>query len=220
MYSEIPDFDLLQALQNGLLPSHYGLGNPKRALASYIADYLKEEIYAESLTRNLPAFARFLDAVAFSHGELINYSNIARDCGVDSKTIKEYYQILEDTLLGYFLPPYHQKGGRDTISQRNKFYLFDVGVAGHLCQRQLVDLQGAAAGQAFEHYIFMELVAYRSLMEKEFELGFWRTEHGLEVDFIIGQGEVAIEVKISNAVRSEHLKGLRAFVADYHWWSA
>lgn len=215
VYPEIPQFDLLTALQNGLIPSHYHLDRAGRALDSYISAYLKEEIHTESLVRNLPAFARFLDATAFSHGELINYSNIARDCGVDSKTVKEYYQILVDTLLGAYLPPYRKKMGRDIISSTPKFYLFDVGVAGRLCKRHLLELKGVAAGQAFEHYIFMELRAYRSLMEKEFDLSFWRSRKGLEVDFILGDAELAIEVKIGDSVKKGDLKGLCTFIEEH-----
>lgn len=215
VYPEIPDFDLLKALQNGLIPSHYRLKSAWRALDSYVSEYLKEEIHAEGLTRNLPAFSRFLDAVAYSHGELINYSNIAQDCGVDAKTVKEYYHILMDTMLGYFVEPYRKRVGREIIASTAKFYLFDVGVAGRLCKRQLLELRGDETGKALEHYILMELMAYRSLKEKEFEIRFWRSNKGLEVDFILGEADVALEVKINDQVRPDKIKGLRVFKEEY-----
>jgi predicted AAA+ superfamily ATPase len=113
-----------------LIPTHYLEDGYRKSLRSYVQDYLKEEIMAEGLTRNIPAFARFMDLLGYSNGELTNFSNTARDCGVDSKTVREYYQILEDTLLGTFIMPFRKKQGRQTITKSAKFYLFDVGVAG------------------------------------------------------------------------------------------
>ena len=98
-------------------------------------DYLKEEVFAEGLTRNAPAFSRFFEALTFSHGELINFSNIARDCGVDSKTVREYFQILVDTLLGVFVEPFARRRSRAILTRIPKFYLFDVGLAGHVTGR-------------------------------------------------------------------------------------
>ena len=101
--AELNNLDLLKALNHGLIPSHYLNNNPRRSLRAYVQDYLKEEIFAEGLTRNIPAFSRFFESMGYSHGELTNYANIARDCGVDAKTVKEYYQILVDTLLGSWI---------------------------------------------------------------------------------------------------------------------
>jgi len=213
---EIPDFNLLHALNNGLIPSHYLQSNASRSLKAYVHDYLKHEIQEEGLTRNLPAFARFLDAIALTHGELTNFTNIARDCGVDAKTVKEYYQILVDTLIGYFLPPYTKHVGRDIISATSKFYLFDTGVANILAKRQITELKGIEAGRALEHFILLELIAYRGIYELDFDINFWRTKTGLEVDFILGKGEVAIEVKISHAVPATELHGLDAFCKEHH----
>ena len=214
-FQEIPDFDLLRALNQGLIPTHYMSAQYHRFLKAYIHDYLIEEIQAEGLVRNLPAFSRFLEAQAFSHGQLVNFSNIARDCAIDSKTVKEYYQILVDTLLGYFIYPYHKKTSRDLISATPKFYLFDVGVANALTKQHIDSLKGIWAGQSFEHYMLMELMAYRGLNDLDFEILFWRTKTGLEVDFILGNGDVAIEVKISSSVHQSELKGLCAFVESY-----
>jgi predicted AAA+ superfamily ATPase len=215
VYPEIKDFDLLRALNRGLVPSHYLSLNPSKSLKAYVNDYLKEEIQAEGLTRNLPAFARFLDSLAFSHGELTNFSNIARDCGVDSKTVKEYYQILIDTLLGTFIYPYRKSRGRETITSTPKFYLFDVGVANSLARRTLPLLRGDEAGKAFEQYILMEIIAYKGLNEKDFDIAFWRTKTGLEVDFVLGKAEIAIEVKITNHVHKTDSRGLIAFKEEH-----
>lgn len=206
------DFDLLRAMNAGLIPSHYLSGkNYRRHLKSYVEEYLREEIQAESLVRNLANFARFLDVFAYSQGELLNYSNVARDCGVDSKTVKEYYQILVDTLMGYFLQPFSQRDSRDTIRATPKFYLADLGLANHLRQKEIKVLKGEDAGHSLEHLIFTELIAYKNLMEKNFQINFWRNKNNLEVDFILNRGELAVEVKISSSVRKQDLRGLIEF---------
>lgn len=215
VYPEIPDFDLLRALSHGLIPSHYLAQDVKRFFRAYIEDYLTYEIQAEGLVRSLPAFARFLDALALTHGELTNFTNVARDCAIDAKTVKEYYQILVDTLLGYFIYPYHKKVGRDIITATPKFYLFDVGVANMLAKNQPTRLAGIEAGKAFEHFILMELIAYRGLTEKDYDITFWRTKTGFEVDFVLGKAQVAIEVKIANKISSSELRGLQAFVEEH-----
>jgi predicted AAA+ superfamily ATPase len=214
-YPEIKDFDLLHALNFGLIPSHYHARNWNKTVKSYVNDYLKEEIKAEGLVRNLTAFAQFLDIAAFSNGETLNYANIARDCAVDAKTIKEYYQVLVDTLLGYYIFPYKDKVKREDLVASPKFYFFDVGVINRLLKRTIPQLKGAAAGNAFEHYIFMELCAYRGLNDLDFDIRFWRTNSGLEVDFILGNAEVAIEAKISDHIKSSDIHGLIAFQREY-----
>lgn len=209
------NFDLLTAVNHGLLPSHYFASQYKRSLKAYIQDYLREEIQYEGLVRNLPAFSRFLDAVPFCMGELVNYTNIARDCGVDAKTVAEYFQILVDTLLGTFLEPFRKKRKRAIITETPKFYLFDVGVAGGLVGRIITGPKGEEFGRAFEHLILMELLAYRFYSENDFRLSFWRTTEGREVDFVLGSGEVAIEVKGSVNVGGKELRGLRAFLTEH-----
>jgi len=215
VYKEILDFDLLRALNHGLLPSHYLSDQPTRMLRAYIGDYLTEEIQAEGLVRNLPGFARFIDLVGFSQGQMLNFSNIARDCGVDAKTVKEYYQILQDTLIGYLIYPFHKKIKRDLIQTTPKFYLFDVGVANHLRRRKIEILRGDDAGDAFENFILMELVAYLGLHEIDLPIQYWRSKSGLEVDFILNHGDIAIEIKISSTPHLSELKGLSAFCDDY-----
>src|SRR4030042_1771047 len=141
---ELGALDLLKSLNRGLIPDHYLKENYRKSLSGYVRDYLKEEVFNEGLTRNIPAFARFFDAVGYAHGEMINYSNIARDAGVDSKTVKEYYQILADTLLGRLIEPFKKRPARQIIMKAPKFYLFDVGVAGFLAKRSVLDARGEA----------------------------------------------------------------------------
>jgi len=215
VYPEIPHFNLLKALNNGLIPSHYLASEVDLKLESYMIDYLHEEIREEGLVRQLPSFSRFLDSIGFSHGQMTNYNNIARDCAVSAKTVETYYQILVDTLLGYFIRPYHRKVKRDIISKTPKFYLFDVGVANYLARRQINELRGSAAGEAFEHFILMELIAYNSLNKKRINITYWRTKTGLEVDFVLNDAEVAIEVKITSIVHKQDLKGLFAFCEEH-----
>ncbi|MDX1411738.1 MAG: AAA family ATPase, partial [Nitrospirales bacterium] len=183
---EIKQFDLLRALNHGLIPDHYLQNNPGKSLQAYVQDYLKEEVFAEGLTRQIPAFYRFFDAMAYSHGEITNFSNIARDCGVDSKTVKEYYQILVDTLIGTVVSPFRRRQNRQVLTKASKFYLFDVGVAGAIIKRRVREDRGEAFGKAFEHFILMELLAHRSYHEMEYCIQFWRTKTGLEIDFILG----------------------------------
>ena len=214
-WAEVPEFDLLKALNRGLVPTHYDTAHYRRALAGYVDDYLREEVFAEGLTRNVAAFARFFEALGFSHGELLNFSSLARDCGVDSKTVREYFQILEDTLLGNLVEPFARRRSRAIVTRAPKFYLFDVGVAGHLAGRRIERTQGPDFGRAVEHFVLMELLAYRSYRELDFPIRYWRTKSGLEVDFVLGRmGEIAIEVKGAR-VRTEDLKGVRAFVEEH-----
>ncbi|MDY6954160.1 MAG: DUF4143 domain-containing protein, partial [Thermodesulfobacteriota bacterium] len=213
--AEVKDLNLLRALNAGMIPDHYLQKDYRRALKAYTNDYLKQEVFDEGLTRKVPAFSRFFDAMAYSHGELTNYSNIARECGVDSKTVREYYQILVDTLMGTMLEPFKRRQERQVITRASKFYLFDVGVAGAITKRHLEKEKGELFGKAFEHLIFMELSAYNSYSELDCEIHFWRTKSGLEVDFVLGKGEIAIEVKGTDRVDKRDLRSLKAFVGAY-----
>lgn len=211
----IEKIDLLKVLNHGMVPVHYLQENYQKSLKAYVRDYLKEEVFHEGLARNIPAFSRFFEAMGYSHGQLTNFSNIARECGVDSKTVKEYYQILVDTLLGTMVEPFKKKQERQVIGKASKFYLFDVGVAGAVAKRQIREEKGEWFGQAFEHFIFMELRAYSSYSESDYDINFWRTKSGLEVDFILGNGEVAIEVKGTNRVDKRDIKPIIAFKEEY-----
>ena len=209
------DIDILTILNRGLIPDHFASTQYRRSLNAYLQDYLKEEVFAEGLTRDIPAFSRFFEALGYSHGELTNFSNIARECGVSSKTAKEYYQILVDTLLGNMVAPFKTPQSRQVILRASKFYLFDVGVAGILEKRHLQDAQGAMFGKAFEHFIFCELRAHASYSALHYDVHFWRTKSGLEVDFVLGNGEVAIEIKGTSRVEDKALRPLRVFIDEY-----
>ena len=210
---EIGKINLLRVLNQGLIPLHYlqNEKNSRKSLEAYVQDYLREEVFAEGLTRDIPAFLRFFDAFGYSHGGLTNYANIARDCGVDSKTVKEYYQILVDTLLAVRIEPFKKRQSRQVITKASKYYMFDVGVSGYLTKRYLAEEKGAEFGKAFEHFILMEIVAYRSYSSKNFDINFWRTKTGLEVDFILDNGKAIVEVKGSGNVNTKDLRGLYAF---------
>ncbi len=212
-YAEVPGFHLLTALNDGLLPGIHGKPHARRSLAAYLRDFLAQEVIGEALTRNTDAFMRFFEALRFSHGELLNYASIARDCGVAAKTVRTYFEILQDTLLGYLIQPFHRRTGRQSISAAPKFYLFDVGVAGQVCGWRLTEAAGAEFGRAFEHFILQEIVAARGYQEKDFPIRFWRTKTGLEVDFVLNRGEVAVEVK--GRVRRRDLRPMRAFQEEF-----
>lgn len=211
---EIPDFDLDRAINNGMIPRHYMIRNATHRLRGYIGVYLNEEIKQEALARNLNSFTRFLEVAAQSNGEMLVYKNIAQDCGIDHRTVKEYFSILEDTLVGYTIPGFTSTKKRRTISSP-KFYLFDVGVANYLCHRSNLTPGSADYGHAFEHFIILEIIAYLGYSHSEEKLTYWRTPNGQEVDAIIGDGRVAIEIKSSDEVKSRHTHGLKAFSEDY-----
>jgi predicted AAA+ superfamily ATPase len=213
--AEVEELDLLQALNRGLVPAHYLSNHYRKSLDAYVTDYLKEEVFDEGLTRRLPAFSRFFEAMGFGHGELTNYANVARDCGADAKTVKEYYRILCDTLLGRMVPPYKKRQERQVIGKATKFYLFDVGVAGAIVKRSIPEARGEAFGRAFEHFIFMELAAHSSYSELHYDIHFWRTKSGLEVDFVLGAGQVAVEVKGASRIDGRDLRSLSAFVSEH-----
>lgn len=212
--AEIPDFDLLKALNNGLLPRHYLAEQPKRMLAAYIGNYLKDEIVSEAKIRNVAVFAQFLEAAAFSNGEMVNYTNIAADCGVSAPTIKEYFQILIDTLIGRFVPVYQKKPKRRVI-QAPKFYYFDVGIVNHLLKRGKIVDKSEAFGHVFEHFIYQELYAHSHYSGLDYPISYWRTTSQLEIDFVLGEHQVAIEVKASDRISNKHLRGLKAFMEEY-----
>lgn len=212
---EIPNFELRRALNHGLLPPLYDSEHPRTLWRSYLQDYLEVEIAAEGATRNLPAFARFLDAAGFSHGQMVNCSNVARDCGVSAKTVAGYFDVLVDTLVGTMLKPFAVSRGRALISSAPKFYFFDVGLAGFLEKRRIEAIGTTEFGRAFEHFMVMELTAYRSYLNQDLELAYWRTRQGAEVDIILNQGEHAIEIKGSKRVDRSSYNGLRTFCRDY-----
>lgn len=212
--NEITDFDLDRALTYGLLPTHYLAKNPKRLLAAYVDVYLKEEIQEEALARNLTGFHRFLEIAALTNGEIVNYANIASECGVSAQTIKSYFGILEDTLVGYMIPAYTKVMKRRLV-QAPRFYFFDVGLTNHLLHRDALLRGTPEYGHAFEHFIIMELIAYIGYNHKEEKLSYWRTHTGVEVDVVIGNAKLAIEIKSADEIAKRHMKGLKSFGDDY-----
>ena len=212
--AEIPDFDIDRALRNGMLPRHYLKEDATSLLKAYVGIYLKEEIQAESLVRNLSNFSRFLEIAALTDGEMVNYQNIASDCGVSANTVKEYFQILEDTLLGFSVPAYAKVKKRKLV-QSPRFYLFDVGVVNYLLGRSNLQLGTPEYGHAFEHFIMQEIVAYLGYSNSRTKLSYWRTYTQIEVDVVLGDAQVAIEIKSTLEVQNKHLKGLKAFKEEY-----
>ena len=209
-----PDFDLDRLLNHGYLPRTFEAERPNRLLDAYVADYLKEEIAAEGLVRNLPAFSGFLDAAALSDGELINYSNIGTDCGATGPTAKSYFEILEDTLLGRWLPAYRKRPKR-RVTTAPKFYLSDVGVVNRLARRGRLFRGAVEYGRAFENWVFHELSTYLDYGEDGDQLSYWRLSGGTEVDFVVGDMRLAVEAKASGRVVNRHLKGLRSLKQDH-----
>lgn len=209
---EVDALDLERVMISGLLPPHYLSADPAEDLRAYVADYLKEEIAAEALTQNIPAFAEFLRVAAITSSELLNYTNIARETGISHKVVRTYFQILEDTHLGFRVSPWKKSRNRRMIVTE-KFYLFDVGVANFLARRQ-PRLGSAEFGKAFEHYLLMEMRAYQVYRAPDLPIAFWRTSTGQEVDFILGNREVAVEIKGSARVHEGDLRGLRALKED------
>jgi predicted AAA+ superfamily ATPase len=208
------DFNLERLLNRGYLPAIYQSDRPERALASYVGDYLKEEVAAEGLVRNLPVFSAFLGAAALSDGDLVNFATIARECGVSAPTVKGHFGILEDTLLGRWLHGFTRRPKRRVVAAP-KFYFSDVGVVNHLAKRSVVQPGGELFGKAFENWVFHELAAANAYYEAGTDLHYWRLASGIEVDFIIGNMTVAIEAKAAARVTSDHFKGLRHLHQDH-----
>lgn len=208
------DFDLIHMLNNGSLPSHYMHRNPKLALRSYVEDYLREEILQEGLVRNLPMFSDFLKVAAIGDTEVVNLSNISRESGNKLSTVREHYQILVDTLLGTFVPAFTTRPKRRTI-QAPKFYFRDVGVVNHLTHRENIQIGSEVFGKAFENWIFHEILAHCRYSEKYYDISYWRLTTGVEVDFILGNAETAIEIKGKEKVGNHDLKNLWQFKIDY-----
>ncbi len=214
---EIPDFDLIQAVNRGMLPTHYLAPDARqlqKRLQAYISVYLKEEIAAEALVRRLPSFTRFMEVAAITNGEMVNYKNVAQDCGVDAKTVKEYFNILEQTLVGYIVPAFSRTVKR-RINQAPRFYYFDVGLPNYLLHRNNMLPGSDDFGHTFEHLMIQEIIAFLGYHDIENALSYWHTYTGQEVDAVLGDAQVAIEFKSSQEVQSKHLRGLKAFKEEH-----
>lgn len=207
---EIGSVDLDRVLQYGALPVHYLVDDPSPLLKAYVHNYIKAEIIDESATRNIPAFSRFLQIAGFCHGQQLNYANVARETGVSASTVRNYFQILEDTLLGFTLEPWRRRKRR-RLAETAKFYLFDVGIANQLHPEAQRIAEGSDRyGRAFEHFIINEVRAYLSYRRLDHPVSYWRTSSGFEVDLIVGDMDLAIECKSNREIRTTDLKGLRA----------
>lgn len=209
---EIPNFDLMRYCHFGGLPPVYLSEYPEEELHAYVNTYLKEEIQAESFVRKIPAFSRFLITSAITSGQILNYATLSSDTGVPASTIREYYQILEDTFIGFMLPAWTKTQKRKAVST-GKFFYFDLGVKNILTGYKNIEPKSDLFGQAFEHFIALELRAYLSYRRTHLPLSYWRSQQGDEVDFIIGD-DIAIEVKTTEKVNDKHLKGLKRLAEE------
>ena len=209
-------FDFKHSLHFGQLPSVYVERNPRAFLATYVQTYLREEVQQEGLTRNLAAFARFLESMSFSQGQLLNVAAVARDCHVGRKVVEDYVAILEDLLIGVRIPPFHRRAKR-RVTAHPKFYLFDVGVYRAIRPRGPLDFAEEIDGPAFETLLMQELRAHIAYGDLGYELYYWRTQLGLEVDFVLygERGLHAFEVKRASRLRGGDYDGLLAFAQDY-----
>lgn len=208
-------FDLNRYLRFGSLPRVYFSDAPGEELYDYVDVYLKDEIQLEAAVRNLPAFSRFLRVAALSSGNVLNYSNVANDVGLSANTIREYFSLLDDTLIGFQLPPWGNAKKRKSIAKA-KHYLFDCGVIHALSGTKNVDRNSDLYGTCFEHFIINEVRAYNAYQSKRWELSFWRTDHGQEVDLIINDS-VAIEIKSTKKPATKMQRSLELIAEEADW---
>jgi predicted AAA+ superfamily ATPase len=203
-------FNLFEAIERGLLPSIYLSDDPHADLQAYTGSYLQQEIVAEGVTRNVPAFSRFLKVAALCNGTVVNFTNVSNDAQVPRTTVYEFFEILKDTLLLYELPSWRKSKKRKPLTS-SKYYFFDVGMVATLQGRQF--RPGTPEfGEAFETYLMHELVSYSDYISGE-PLSYWRSTSGFEVDFILGD-HTAVEVKAKENISAHDLKSLRAFAEE------
>jgi predicted AAA+ superfamily ATPase len=216
MAAELGEFPLSDALEQGLLPLVVASPNPKAVLDAYASLYLEQEVQLEGWARDVGDFARFLEAISFSHGGVLNVASVARECAVQRNTVTGYIDVLEDLLLSFRIPVFTRRARRQATTHP-KFYLFDVGVFRSLRPRGPLDRPAEIDGAALEGLVAQHLRAWIAYSEAEARLFFWRTRGGAEVDFVV-HGEAglwAIEVQNSARVRPADLRSLRTFVSDY-----
>ena len=203
-----PNYNLSYIFEHGLLPSMFLSSDIEEDLSAYVDTYLTEEIAAEGFSRNIPNFARFLTVASVSNSQLINYTNIASDSQVPVQTVKQWFQVLEDTLLGYQVESFTNTKKRKAITT-SKFYFFDIGIARALRNIPAPKENTTEFGEYFEHLICMELKSWIDYKHPRSKLTYWRSTSNMEVDFCVDE-EIAIEVKSSSNVTEKHLKGLKA----------
>ena len=211
-YKEVGNINLEKIMISGMLPPHFLSSKPLNLIRSYVADYLKEEIAQEAQIQNIHQFSEFLRVAALTSGELLNYNNVARESGVSAKVVRSYFDILETTMLGFNIASWKSSKTRRLI-QTKKFYLFDIGISNYLTRRQ--PTEGTPEfGKSFEHFILMELQAYRAYRNPDMDIAYWRTSTGYEVDFILGDKEIALEIKSGKMVHDIDLRSLKALRED------
>jgi uncharacterized protein len=210
------DFQLAKALEYGLLPSVWTEENARQYLATYVFTYLKEEVYAESLVRNLGNFSRFLEVMSYSQAAPLSLAATGRDVGVDSKVIANYLEVLEDLLLAVRLPVFTRRAKR-RMTAHPKFFFFDSGVFRALRPRGPLDVNAEIDGAALETLFFQHLRALGEFTEWDQTLYFWKTADKKEVDFVSygSLGLFAFEIKRSTVIRDQDLDALRTFGQDY-----
>jgi uncharacterized protein len=210
------NFRIMDALQYGLIPLIYQAEDKEEALEAYVNLYLKEEVHMEGLVRNIAGFARFLEVMSFSHGQVLNYSEIARECQVKRHLVENYTDILEDLLIAYRIGPFLKRAKRILIKS-SKFYYFDPGVFNTLRPKGILDLPSETEGTALEGIVLHHLLAWIEYGKRRAAVYFWRTKSGNEVDFVVyGRSDFfGIEVKHAKSIRKKDLHGLKAFVEDY-----
>ncbi len=220
IFAELGDrFSLEDCLHYGTLPPVWNCDKNKDKedlLQTYVDVYLREEIQSEGLARNLGGFSRFLDLACSQFGDLLNASAVARDCQVSVKTVQGYYDILEDTLIGFRLMPW-RKSLRKQLSAHSKFYFFDCGVTNAINRQLQAGLNPAQKGRLFEQWVLLEVYRQTRYLQSECRMFYWRTNHGAEVDLLIERGGVivgAFEIKSSATITGAHCSGLRAFGED------
>ncbi len=216
MAAELPTFELGRALTQGMLPLVWAAPRPTDVLGSYTSLYLDQEIRLEGWARDAGSFARFLEAVSFSHGAVLNATEVARECEVERRTVTRYLEVLEDLLLAFRVPVFTRRARRRT-SSHPKLYLFDAGVYRALRPRGPLDRDEEIEGAAFEGLVAQHLRAWIAYSGSDCKLYFWRTRKGVEVDFVVygGGGFWAVEVKNTTRVRPRDLRSLRTFREDY-----
>jgi predicted AAA+ superfamily ATPase len=210
------DFNLEHSLKYGQLPCAYTESDPRKYLESYVKTYLDEEVRQEGLTRNLGAFARFLEAASFSQAAILNVSAVARDCAVERKVVENYFHILEDLLIAYTLPVFSKRAKRRLIKHA-KFLFYDVGVYRAIRPTGPLDRPEELAGAACETLFFQEIKAVNDALDLGYSIYYWRTSNDYEVDFVLygKRGIKAFEIKRTGRISKSMLVGLKAFLKDY-----
>lgn len=215
------DFRLDRSLRYGQLPAVYQEADPKKYLEAYVKTYLEEEIRQEGLTRYLSAFARFLEAASFSQGSVLNVSAVARECHVERKTVESYFSVIEKLMIAYRIPVFSRRAKRRLVAHP-KFYFFDAGVYRTIRPMGPLDSPDEVEGIALETLFLQEIIALNSALDLGYQLFYWRTSNGREVDFVLygSRGLHAFEIKRTARANASMLGGLKAFLTDYPMASA